>query len=160
LKELGVDVPIDYTKEDFSQVINKSVNGIDIVFDSLGGGIFKKGFKLLNPGGRIISFGGASQLKGDRTNKLGALRMAFNFGIFSPIQLLMASSAIIGVNMLRIADHRPHIFQQCLQKVCYYVDMGIIKPIIAKNFEASEIVSAHKYLESRQSIGKVNILWS
>ena len=180
LKQIGVDVPIDYTKEDFFEVIKnpevlgmryevptestsnpipQTSNLIDVVFDSIGGQTFKKSFKLLDSGGRIVTFGAAEQMNGNKTSKLSGLKLAFGFGIFSPIQLLMASKAIIGVNMLKIADNRPHIIKRCLTEIIKLTDAGIIKPKIAKVFSADNIVEAHDFLESRQSIGKVVVKW-
>ena len=159
LKSIGVDVPIDYTQQDFSQVIRDRNERIDVAYDSLGGTTFKKSFKILNYGGRIVNFGAAEQINGNKTNKLGALKTVFSFGIFSPLQLLMTSKAMIGVNMLKIADNRPHLFKHCINEVIRMAAEGIIKPKIDKVFKASDIVQAHEYLESRQSIGKVAVEW-
>ena len=161
LRTIGVDVPIDYTKEDFSQVIKKHSldGGVDIVFDSLGGSTFKKSFKALAPGGRILTFGAAEQINGNNTNKLKALGVALRFGIYSPIQLLMSSKAIIGVNMLKIADHRPLVLQRCLNEVVKMVAAGSLVPKVDRVFPVAQMAEAHDYLESRKSIGKVAVEW-
>jgi NADPH2:quinone reductase len=39
------------------------------------------------------------------------------------------------------------------------VEEGIFKPQGGKIFKASEIAEAHKFLESRKSIGKVACVW-
>ncbi len=160
LKSIGVDVAIDYTKDDFVKIIKNHSNtegGVDVIFDSLGGSTFKKGFKLLNPAGRIVTFGAAEQINGNNTNKLQTIKMAINFGIFSPIQLLMTSRAIIGVNMLKIADNREHVFKHCITEVVKMAKNGIITPKVDKTFAVEEIAEAHDYLESRKSIGKVTV---
>ncbi len=161
LKQSGVDVAIDYTQEDFSKVIraHSSDQKIDVVFDSIGGRTFKNSFKLLAPGGRIVTFGAAEQIDGNKTNKLSTLKLAWSFGIFSPIQLLMSSKAIIGVNMLKIADNRPHILSLCLREVLKMTEDGIIVPTVGKIFSADKIAEAHDYLENRQSVGKVVMAW-
>jgi NADPH:quinone reductase-like Zn-dependent oxidoreductase len=157
LRSIGVDMPIDYTKDDFSDIIKKNGHKIDVAFDSVGGSSFKKTYKLLNAGGRIVTFGAAEQISGNQTNKLGALMTLLRFGFFSPIQLLMSSKAIIAVNMLKIADNRPHIFKECLKNVIEMAENNILKPHMDKVFKAEDIAQAHDYLESRQSIGKVVI---
>ena len=161
LKKIGVDMPIDYTQEDFSKVIrdHSPTQNVDIVFDSLGGRTFKNSFKLLGPAGRIVTFGAAEQINGDKTNKLGTIKMALNFGIFSPIQLLMTSRAIIGVNMLKIADHRQAVFKHCITEVVKMAQYDIIVPTVDKVYKVEQIAEAHDYLESRQSIGKVVVQW-
>lgn len=162
LKELGVDYPIDYTQMDFVQEVQKELSdysGVDFVFDSIGGKTFKKAYKLLTPTGKIIFIGAASQLKNGKSSLITTLALATGFGIFSPIQLVMASKGIIGVNMMRVADHRPHIFKHCLDEVVSLWEQGVIKPLVGKTFAANQIADAHHYIESRQSMGKVVCEW-
>ena len=162
LRELGVDFPIDYTKEDFSKSIKESLGdypGIDVVFDSIGGKSFKQAFTLLAPGGRLVFIGAASQLKNGKANLLNTIGMAAGFGLYSPIQMIMQSKAMIGVNMLRIADGRPHVFKSCLDNVVKMWDSKVIKPHIHQVLNANDISQAHQLLESRQSKGKVVCQW-
>ncbi len=161
LTQLGVDVPIDYTKSDFSSIIRQhSPQGVDVVFDSLGGRTFRNSFRLLRPTGRIVTFGAAEQISGNSTNKLKAIGVALRFGIFSPIQLLMPSQAVIGVNMLKVGDNHPEVLQHCLREVVKMASSGIITPKIDRVFAAKDLASAHEYLESRRSMGKVVVQWS
>ena len=161
LKQIGVDVAIDYTQQDFSDIIaqHSPTNKVDIVFDSLGGKTFRNSYKLLGPAGRIITFGTAEQINGNKTNKLGTLKMALNFGIYSPIQLLLGSKAIIGVNMLQVADHRKQVFKHCITEVVRMANEGIITPKLDQVFKVSQMAEAHDYLESRKSIGKIAVEW-
>jgi len=51
VKSLGADVIIDYKTVDFEH----AVQGIDVVFDSIGGNTLERSFALLNPGARSIT---------------------------------------------------------------------------------------------------------
>lgn len=51
LKDLGVDVFINYKKQDFES----ELNDYDIVFDTMGGDIQEKSFNVLKKGGIIVS---------------------------------------------------------------------------------------------------------
>ncbi|SMF81174.1 NADP-dependent oxidoreductase [Pseudobacteriovorax antillogorgiicola] len=51
LKEIGVDEFIDYTKTDFSEVLKD----IDAVYDTIGGETLEKSFKVIRPGGALVS---------------------------------------------------------------------------------------------------------
>ena len=57
--ELGVAHPIDYRREDFEAEVMRitSGGGIDIAFDALGPTSFRKDYRLLRPGGRLIMYG-------------------------------------------------------------------------------------------------------
>lgn len=160
LKQIGVDYPIDYLKTDFKKVIQSHHRGggVDVVFDSLGGVSFKKAMSLLGPGGKMICYGAAEQLD-SRQNKLKLLQLAWGFGFFSPISLLMSSKTMIMTNMLRIADHRPVVFSDVLDHVTQWAEKGILKPSLDKIFSYSEIAQAHDYVESRKSMGKVVLEW-
>ena len=158
IRSNGVDHPIDYRKENFHDSVKSILgdNKLDYVFDSIGGKAFRQGYKLLIQGGTMVSFGAASQIGGSKLKALGA---ALGFGVFSPIQLLLASKSIIAVNMQCIGDFKPHLFADIFDGVIHDTEQGIIRPVLAKTFSASEIAEAHSFIESRQSIGKIVLEW-
>lgn len=159
LKKNGVDHPINYSTGDFSATIRKLNNGkgVDVVFDAVGGKTFKQGMRLLEPGGRMVTFGAAERL--GRRNIFSALGLVFGFGFYHPIALLFPSKSITGINMLRIADHKPEILRECLEQVAKLTAAGELKPHCGKSFAADQIAEAHSWLESRKSVGKVVVVW-
>ncbi len=159
LRSLGVHHPIDYTKDDFHTIISNTIgeDGLDVVFDSIGGKTFKRSWKLIGPGGFMVNYGAASQISGN--NKFKGLAVAAGFGFYSPIQFLMSSKSMIAVNMLRIADHKPHVFKQVFEGVMKLSDEGVINPLIQHKYKVSDIAEAHEFLESRKSIGKIVLEW-
>jgi NADPH:quinone reductase-like Zn-dependent oxidoreductase len=160
LRQQGVHHPINYTTQDFETVIHEKLGkrGLDIVFDSLGGSSFAKGFKSLGKGGRIVAYGAAEQVGGG-FQLWNTLKMAASFGIFSPIQLLLHSKAMIGVNMLHIADERPHVLARNMEAVIDLWKQGKIKPVVGGTFAGTQLAEAHRFVESRQSMGKVVVVW-
>ena len=160
IQEQGVDVPINYRKTYFAKVIREKLGkqGLDIVFDSLGGKSYSDGFKLLGKGGRIVGYGAAEQVSGG-LQVVNQLKLATNFGLFSPIQLLMNSRAMIGVNMLHIADDRPEVLARTMKAVVELWKNGEIKPVVGGEFKADELAEAHEFVEGRKSIGKVAVRW-
>ncbi len=50
LRALGAEETIDYTKQDFAQV----VSDCDVVFDTIGGAVHARSYPVLKPGGRLI----------------------------------------------------------------------------------------------------------
>jgi NADPH2:quinone reductase len=159
LRQLGVDHPINYREEDFVTAIRKiaGTSGLDVIFDPIGGDSVKKGIKLLRQGGRIICFGGAQRT--GRPNLLKTLSFAWGFGIYSPVEFLMRSQGVIGVNMLRIADHRPWVLKKCLDEVVSLTETGKLNPHIGGIFPVEELAKAHALLESRASVGKLVVRW-
>lgn len=159
LRELGVDHPINYNKSDFLEEVKKiRPEGLDVAFDSIGGKSFRKSFKSLNKGGRIVSYGISENLGGS-LQIFDTLKMVFNFGIYHPILLLLHSRGMTGVNMLRIADYHPDWLKVCLESVVDLLHKGEIKPVVGGVFSADKLAEAHRFVESRQSMGKVIVKW-
>jgi len=160
LRGLGVDYPINYRNADFETEITdlRGRQGIDVIFDPVGGTTYNKSRKLLAHGGRIVSFG-VSERSGKKGGILADLKLVFNFGFLHPIMLLMKSQGSIGVNMLRIGDHQPDTLKRCLMGVVELVNEGVLKPHIGGTYSAEQIGEAHELLGSRKSIGKIVIDW-
>lgn len=160
LRTQGVDKPINYRRDDFAEVIKRErgADGLDVIFDSIGGSAIRKGLQLLAPGGRIVCFGAASHEAGS-FQILRSLKFALSFGFPHPIPLLMNSRSILGVNMLRIADHRPLVLQRCMQNVAKLALDGVLRPVVGGRFTADKIGEAHAFLEGRRSTGKIVVTW-
>ena len=154
LKLHGVDVPINYRTHDFSQVIDEK---IDVVYDSIGGSTFKKGFKLLGEGGRMVSYGAASQL--EASNFFGKVKFGLSFGFYHPVQFIMNSKSLIGVNMLRIADHKKDLLQYAMEQVSQLAAEGKIDPHVGGLYSADQLNEAHSALENRLTMGKIGVVW-
>jgi NADPH2:quinone reductase len=154
LKEQGVDVPINYSTQDFSEVIDEK---LDIVFDSIGGKTFKKGFKLLGEGGRMVSYGAASQL--DANNFFSKVRFGLSFGFYHPVQFIMNSKSLSGVNMLRIADFKKDLLQHAMEQVVKLANEGKIDPHVGGLYPIDQLNEAHSALEKRGTMGKIGITW-
>ncbi|HPH90644.1 MAG TPA: zinc-binding dehydrogenase [Ferruginibacter sp.] len=155
---LGVQHCINYRTEDFENKIKTLTNGkgVDVIYDAVGGVSVKKGFRSLAAGGRLICYGASDMSDKNIFGKIGS---ALGFGFYHPVMLMMPSKAIIGVNMLKIADDKPQVIQRCLEAVIKLYEEGVFKPNIGKVFPVSEIAAAHEYLEKRKSMGKIVIKW-
>jgi NADPH:quinone reductase-like Zn-dependent oxidoreductase len=159
LRSLGVDMAINYTKNNWVDVIKQANIKLDAIFDSLGGKGVAQGIKLLASGGRMIAYGAANMSGKGSKNMLNVVGTAVGFGIYSPIEFLTTSKAFIGINMLRIADNQPHIIKRNLEAVVKMQADGILNPHIGGVFAAADIAKAHDLLGGRGSIGKVICVW-
>ncbi|MBX3028388.1 zinc-binding dehydrogenase [bacterium] len=160
LRRLGVDHPINYRRDDFAAAVRRVRGdaGLDVIFDSLGGSAVRKGLQLLAPGGRIVCLGAAERDAG-ALQWLRDARFALSFGFIHPIPLLMHSKSLIGVNMLRISDHRPETLRRVLEAVIDLALKDEIRPTVGGRFHAEQIADAHELLGSRGSTGKIVVDW-
>ncbi|NQX92241.1 MAG: zinc-binding dehydrogenase [Flavobacteriales bacterium] len=159
IKSLGVHHAINYRKSDYAQEIKKILGEtrLDLTFNPIAGSTFKKDLKLVGSGGRLVLFGAAerSGMKG----LLPTYRFLFKMGLIMPILLMAKSRSILGVNMLKIADHRPEMIGKALAELVELHGKGIIKPHIGGVFNIKDIAIAHQQLEERKTQGKLAVKW-
>lgn len=159
LSNLGVEHPINYRTQEFKSVIEgiDTFEGLDVVFDPVGGRSVKDGIKLLRPAGRMVVFGGSSF-----TNTKGIvakLRNFLRFGFYHPMILLGKSISINGVNLLRIADSQPEIVTDCLQSILEKAEKGVVTPEVFRVFGSQDFPEAITMLQHRKTTGKVVVRW-
>ena len=159
LTDNGVDYSINISKGDYIDQIQKiSENKMDVIFNSVGGKTYKKDMGILDKGGKMLLYGVADRLKNGK-GMLGTVNLLLKFGLMTPIQLMMSSQSIIGINMLRIADHKPEVLKRCLEKVVEMTERGSLNPREGGVFKIDDIGKAHAFLESRNSMGKIIVEW-
>ncbi|KAI3642040.1 hypothetical protein MP228_011595 [Amoeboaphelidium protococcarum] len=160
---LNIDHPINYKDQDFVEVIKETTDGkgVDVVFDSLGGSVYSRSMKLLKKGGIMVNYGVASvtHVSQKYGGVIGGINMLFSMGFNPSILLLLYSRGVIGVNMLTIAQKRPHLMKLILKEVFDAYKNGILKPYVDKVYPSTQIVDALKHVDSRKSMGKVIVRW-
>jgi len=159
LLKAGVHVAINYRKEKFENVVRQKTNGkgVNVILDAVGGKSVKLGIKSLSAGGRIVCYGAAEMTS--RGSLFHYLKTGIAFGFYNPGLLTTAAKSIIGINMLRISDERPELMKRSMDEVCKLAEEGIFKPVLGNVFPVSDIATAHVFLESRASVGKVVVEW-
>lgn len=160
VRNLGADEVINYKEGDYSEKISALLckDRLDVSFNPVAGSTFKKDWGLLGTGGRLLLFGG-SELSNGKWGLLSTLNFVRKMGFVVPIGLMMRSKSIIGINMLKIADFKPHILTQCLNEVVQMVKLGQIQPVVGGVYKQSEFTKAHRLLEEGKTIGKLIIEW-
>jgi len=160
VKKLGADYIINYNQSDYISEIENYLNGkkLDVIYNPVGGVTFKNDMKILNPGGKMFLFGGSALSKG-KWGILSSLNFVRKMGLMIPIGLMMQSKSVLGINMLKVADEKPEVIQECLNAVIALYRENIIQPQIGGEFNASELAKAHALLEGGKTIGKLAIHW-
>jgi NADPH:quinone reductase-like Zn-dependent oxidoreductase len=160
VKSLGADEVIDYSQGDYELALSRKLKGskLDVSFNPVGGETFKKDFKHLDAGGRMILFGG-SELSNGKWGVLSALNFLRKMGLIIPVKLMMTSKNVLGVNMLRIADQKPEVLKFCLDAVVKMYQSGDLKPIVGGVYTKENLPQAHKDLASGKTQGKLTVRW-
>src|SRR2546423_2416435 len=77
IRAQGVDHAIDYRSSDFAQEVRRITGGegVDVIVDALGPASFRKDYRLLRDGGRLIMYGASEPQTGSgKRGVIGALR--------------------------------------------------------------------------------------
>lgn len=160
LTSLGVENIVNYNKGDYEKQVHQLLNGkkLDVSFNPAAGASFKKDWRLLGPAGKLLLFGG-SERAGKKWGILSDLNFVRKMGIIIPFTLMGTSKSLIGVNMLRIADHKPNVMKNCLEEVVKQAKEGTLNPIVGEVYPAKNIAEAHAFLGSGKSTGKIILTW-
>jgi NADPH2:quinone reductase len=159
VRSVGADHVINYTTTDFADEVNRlTANyGADVVMDSVGGEVFRKSWQLLAQMGRYILYG-ISSVTGK--GALSRLKVAAAFSSMRPIfppNLIGANKGIFGFNLGTLTGKEKY-FKSAVDEFIGWYGKGRLKTFIGKVFPFEQIVEAHRYLQTRQSVGKVVVL--
>jgi len=144
----------------YDQSIQKLLGNDTLIasFNAVAGSTVRKDLSLMGSGGKLFLFGGAGLLQA-KFGILSLLNFVRKTGFYSPIPLMMQSKAMIGVNMLKIADASPSVLSFHLKQSFNLYQNKLLIPLPATKFHHDELNSAHELLESGKSTGKVVIYW-
>ena len=159
--ELG-GVPIDYREQDFVQEIRRLAGeGVDAVFESIGGTHIWRSRKALRPGGRVVAYGLTSSLRGGRLasgrtgrrNRFGAIAI---FGLYIAAGWLLPGRRwVVPYSIQTLKRLRPELFRQDLIALLDLLRQGKVKPIIARRLPLAEARQAHELLGKGGVTGKI-----
>ncbi|MFL5518332.1 MAG: NAD(P)H-quinone oxidoreductase [Gemmatimonadales bacterium] len=134
LRELGADVTIDYTTEDFA------AHKADVILDIVGAAYLARNLDALATNGRLVVIG----MQGGRKAELD-------------MGALMAKRALVASTSLRARPpaEKAKIIQGVRAEVWPLVESRAIRPVIHATFPMSAAAEAHRLVESNEHFGKV-----
>jgi NADPH:quinone reductase-like Zn-dependent oxidoreductase len=124
VRKLGADRIIDYNTEDFT----KTVSGVDVVFDTVGGEVQVRSYEVLKPGGRLVWIAGAP-------------------AGFQP------SRKDVEVLRPRVARDRAH-----LERMKELLAAGAVSPPAITRYPLKDAAEAHRVSEGRHLQGKLVLI--
>ena len=138
-EELGAIRAMNYNKEDFLEVI-KSIGGVHLILDMVGGAYIEKNIKALVDDGRLVQI---AFLKG--------AKVELNFA-----QIMTRRLTVTGSTLRPQSDlSKSQIASELLEKIWPLLSTGRINPVINSVFDLNDVSSAHLLMESSKHIGKI-----
>jgi NADPH:quinone reductase-like Zn-dependent oxidoreductase len=164
VSDLG-GVPIDYQHQDFVKEIHRLTGeGVDAVFESIGGTHIWLSRKALRSGGRVVAYGLTSSLRGGRlasghSGGRHRFRAIAIFGLYiAGGWLLPGRKRVVPYSIQWLKRLRPALFRQDLTALFDLLQQHKIKPLIAKRFPLAQAREAHELLGQGDVIGKIVLL--
>ncbi|MBI4467198.1 MAG: zinc-binding dehydrogenase [Acidobacteria bacterium] len=159
LRQQGLGHAIDYRSEDFEEAVRRLTNdqGVDVVLDAVGGSSYRKSYRLLRHGGRLICFGMSSAVGGPGRS-LRALAAWWNTPRFNPLDMMRKNRAVIGVHLGEMGRANPALLRTWMEEMFRLYAAGKIKPHIGRTFPLAEAAAAHRYIHDRRNLGKVLLI--
>ncbi|MBV7339416.1 medium chain dehydrogenase/reductase family protein [Chloroflexi bacterium TSY] len=153
IADLGA-IPIDYKKEDFVERIGHLTNdGVDAVFDPIGGDNFKRSFKTLRSGGKLVAYGFYNASMGKEG---GSIIVEFLRILLWNILPNRRSTAFYSIGSWR--KKHADWFHEDLTKLFALLAQGTISPIVAKRMPLLEASHAHELIEQANVQGKIVLM--
>jgi NADPH2:quinone reductase len=140
VKELGLDYPINYREVDYEQVIRQLTDGegVDAVFEMLGGEHTAKSLRCCRHFGRVIIYGTAT-----------GQRQQFDAGF------MMARSLSAHGLWLSVLAKDHQLINRCLKAMEPWVEQGKLHPEIGHVLPMEQAGEAHRLLLQRANYGKI-----
>jgi NADPH:quinone reductase len=157
-------IPIDYKNADFVKEIRRLTgDGVDAVFDGIGGNNLWRSREALREGGRVVTYGFQSKMRGGRMAAGSRGRHPFRESVelgwfivrnwFKPGRKRMVPYSIQW--LMRI---KPAWFRDDLLTLLDLLKQGRIKPLIAERLPLQDARRAHEMLGEGGVLGKIVLL--
>lgn len=158
-------IAIDYREQDFvSEIHRLAKEGVDVVFDGIGGTHIWRSRKALRRGGRVVAYGLTGSLRGGRvaSGRSGARRRFRPVAIFGLYiaggWLLPGRRRVVPYSIQWLKRVRPRLFRRDLIALLDLLQERKIKPLIAQRFPLVEARQAQELLGKGGVTGKIVLL--
>jgi len=143
LGELGVDHGINYASEDVVARVKALTGGrgADVIVDGVGGEVTQNSFRACAEKGRVCLYGNVDR---------GSFTYRYD------LSMMRGNRSIIGVSLA--SESGTQRVRDIVQGHVDAMARGELKPVLDRTFPLSEAAEAHRYVESRQSFGRVLLI--
>jgi NADPH:quinone reductase-like Zn-dependent oxidoreductase len=156
LRTFGIEHAIDYRSADVAQAIREITRGrgVDVILDPIGGRSFLASYRMLAPLGRLIIFGLSAAAPGERRSLVTAFRTWWQTPRFDPLSLINRNRGVFGLHIGHLWTERRQL-APLMEMLLSELRAARITPVVARTFPIDRAAEAHRFVQSRQNIGKV-----
>ncbi|WP_217163506.1 medium chain dehydrogenase/reductase family protein [Streptomyces sp. AC512_CC834] len=159
LRELGA-TPVDYRDPDmYARIRELAPEGVDAVFDHVGGPAIEGSWQLLRRGGTLVSYGTAATKDEEGSSQLPVLKLFARLNAWNALPNGRSAHFYnFWAGKRRCQTSWQRRLAEDLTQVLRLVADGSLVPQIAAKFTLTDTVAALRLAESRTVAGKVVIV--
>ena len=161
IRAQGVTHPIDYRGQDFEAEVMRLTagEGVDLVIDALGPTSFRKDYRLLRPGGRLVMYGLSENSDAGARNIPATLKSLAKMPLatmpwWKSLMLMNENKGVFGLNMLKWWDREGNL-DRVTAPLMADLEEGRLEPVVAEAFPFERAGEAHEFIAQRRNVGKV-----
>ncbi|ROS00130.1 NADPH:quinone reductase-like Zn-dependent oxidoreductase [Sinobacterium caligoides] len=149
--------PIDYRSEDFVERVQQLTDkqGVEIVFDTIGGKSWGRSYQCLKRGGTLIGFGAYQLTTGEE--KLPSLLWGF-FKLLAGWKLLPDGKKSCFFNIQKRRESHQEEFKEDIGELFEWLRQGKLQPVIAERRPLAEAAEVHRQIDNAEIIGKTVLI--
>ena len=160
IRAQGVDHPIDYRNTDFAEEAMRITGGVglDLIMDAIGPTSFRKDYRILRPGGRLVMYGLSEVQTGEKRDIPAVVRSLARMPLatmpwWRSLQMMNENKGVFGLNMLKWWDDEG--LDRVLEPLAEGLAGGEYIPVVAEAFPFERAGDAHRMIGERANVGKV-----
>jgi NADPH:quinone reductase-like Zn-dependent oxidoreductase len=164
IRAQGVHHAIDYRNQDFEAEVMRITGGkgVDLVIDALGPASFRKDYRLLRAGGRLVMYGLSEASRDGGRSIPAALRSMLSMPWatmpwWKSLALMNENKGIFGLNMLGWWDREGDL-DRVTEPLMADLEARRLEPVVAEGFPFERAGEAHEFIGQRRNVGKVVLL--
>jgi NADPH2:quinone reductase len=163
VRDLG-GIPIDYKNADFVEEVRRHTgDGVDAVFDGIGGDNLWRSRDALREGGRVVAYGFQSKMRGgrmaSRSEGRHPVRESAELGWFIIRNWFKPGrKSMVPYSIQWLMRFKPAWFRHDLLTLLDLLKQGRIKPLIAQRLPIDGARRAHEMLGDGGVFGKIVLL--
>ena len=149
--------PIDYRNEDFVAAVQRETGGegVDIVFDTIGGANWARSYRCLKRGGLLVGFGALQVTTGEESLPSLLWGFARLLGLW---KLRPDGRRSTFYNIQTRREKLPGEFREDVQALFALLKAGKLKPAIAATATLEDVAEVHRQIDQAEIAGKVVLL--
>jgi NADPH:quinone reductase-like Zn-dependent oxidoreductase len=161
IRAQGVAHAIDYRSQDFAAEAMRITGGegVDLIIDALGPTSFRKDYRLLRSGGRLVMYG-LSEVTNEGGRDIPAVLKSLvkmplaTIPWWKSLASMNENKGVFGLNMLKWWE-REGSLDRVTEPLMADLEAGRLEPVVAEAFPFERAGEAHEFIAQRRNVGKV-----